>query len=78
MTKCKVRRTIRSVVENIENIDATPKFKLHDCLEVYNGHYEGHNFYVKDIRYDADHQEFQYMYEFLGPVWLYESQLVRA
>lgn len=43
--------------------DKKPKYKLKDYLQVYSGSYEGHRFYVKDIRYNFDIDEFEYLYD---------------
>lgn len=40
-----------------------PKYKVGDYLKVYCGTYQDHCFYVKEVRYNHDHNKFEYLYD---------------
>lgn len=73
----KTIRTVRQVIEREEAIDRQPQFGFGDYVEVYYGRYEGHNFWIKDIRYNHDRNCYEYLYRigFAGD-WLGENQIV--
>lgn len=72
----KTVRTIRQVVERDEELKQQPKYAVGDVMEVYSGSYEGHTFWIKDIRYNHDRQCFEYLYsDFLMGGWYTDGQL---
>jgi hypothetical protein len=71
-------RTEHRVVEVEREISAKPKYKIGDYLEVYCGHLEGHEFVVKDVRYNLDRQCFEYKYNWpLEAEWYSEQVLTK-
>jgi len=56
-----------------------PKYELKQYMQVYCGPYEGHNFYVKDIRYNMDSRKWEYLYDgILMGGWYAENMVVPA
>jgi hypothetical protein len=53
-----------------------PAHKVGDYMRVYCGRDEGHNFYIKDVRYNNVIRQFEYLYE--GHDWYGEKSLVCA
>lgn len=79
MPRVKTIQTVRSRVEGEANLREMPEFKVGDWVEVYYGQYEGHNFVIKDVRWDYDHPEgYQYLRgDFVdGGAWYHENQLI--
>lgn len=75
----KTVRTVTQVVERDETVKAQPEFKIGDYLEVYSGPDEGHNFWVKDVRWNHDRKTFEYLYDgVLMGGWKPEANVVRA
>lgn len=75
----KTVRTVTKIVERDEEVRHAPKFSIGDYMEVYYGQYEGHNFWIKDIRFNHDRGCFQYLYG--GGVmggWMAEDQIIRV
>lgn len=73
----KTVRTVRKIVERDEELRQQPQFGIRDYVQIYFGQYEGHHFWIKDVRYNHDHDCFQYLYG--GGVmggWMNERQLV--
>lgn len=58
----KTVRTVTSVVECDEDVRQKPEFAVGDYMEVYCGEYQGHHFWIKDIRYNHDSARFEYLY----------------
>lgn len=71
-------RTAHQIVERDEDIPQKPEFQIGDYVEVYSGRNEGHHFWIKDIRFNYDHGQFEYLYgvPLLGG-WHLENQVVR-
>jgi hypothetical protein len=61
----KIVRTVRQVVEvdDYEPQGMKPQLGIGDYVEVYCGHNEGHHFWIKDIRFNADVPCFEYLYD---------------
>lgn len=59
----KTIRTPRARVEAIEKVQGKPEFEIGNYMEIYSGPYEGHNFYIADIRYNWDNSQFEYLYD---------------
>lgn len=76
MPRVKTIRTVMKRVEQEEEVHQAPKFGIGDYVEVYSGDREGHNFWIKDIRYDHDHQTYEYFYGSFMSSWHVERQLV--
>jgi hypothetical protein len=56
-----------------------PKHKIGDYMRVYCGSYEGHCFYIKDVRYNYDARKFEYLYDgTLMGGWYQEGTIVSA
>lgn len=74
----KTIETVRQVVEREETLDVHPKYKVGQYMEVYCGQYEGHNFYIEDIRYNHDIRKFEYLYGGFMGGWYLENCVVPA
>jgi D-arabinose 1-dehydrogenase-like Zn-dependent alcohol dehydrogenase len=53
-----------------------PKHKIGDYMRVYCGSYEGHCFYIKDVRYNSERKKYEYLYGMAG--WYAENCIVPA
>lgn len=58
----KTVRTVCQIVEREEALQQKPEFRVGDYVEVYSGRNEGHHFWVKDVRFNHDHGQFEYLY----------------
>ncbi|MBA8822272.1 hypothetical protein FHW00_004638 [Ochrobactrum sp. P6BSIII] len=71
-------KAIRTVV-TIEEYETTPpcepQFNVGDYCEVYCGHFEGHSFYINDVRWNEDRKAFEYLYLYF--IWLDGGSIVR-
>lgn len=75
----KAIRTISEIKETEYKGSEKPKYKLNQYMEVYNGPYEGHNFWIKDIRFNYDINKFEYLYD--APLmggWYAENCIIAA
>lgn len=73
----KTIRTVSKIVERNEKVSKTPKFSKDDYVEIYSGYREGHCFVIKDIRYNYDYNNFEYLYgNILLGGWIPENSLV--
>lgn len=73
----KTVETMRYVMERDEELKQKPEFQMGDYVEVYSGRNEGHHFWVKDVRFNHDHGQFEYLYgtPLLGG-WHQENRVV--
>lgn len=72
----KTIRTVRQVVERDEDIAQEPEYAVGDYMEVYSGDFEGHNFWIKDVRFNYDSGCFEYLYwDLLFGGWYAAGQL---
>lgn len=71
----KTIRTIRQVVERDEYVSEAPQFKIGDCVEIYSGTFEGHCFWIKDVRYNHDLERFEYLYGGVMGGWYGEKNI---
>lgn len=75
----KAIRTVNEIRETEYKGSEKPKYKLNQYMEVYCGSYEGHSFYIKDIRYNHDINKFEYLYDgTLMGGWYSENRIVPA
>lgn len=72
----KTVRTVKRRISDVEELNISPKFSIGQWVEIYHGMYEGHEFTIRDIRYNHDRQRFEYLYEFVGDHWYGEGQLI--
>lgn len=78
--KVKTIEVKRIFVESFEDVGREPKFKIKQYVEIYSGSlYAAHRFYIKDIRYNKDTREFEYLYDaILMGGWYPERCIVPA
>lgn len=69
-------RTVHELREGTYNGKEKPKYKVGDYMRVYCGSFEGHNFWIKDVRYNYDRNKFEYLYNGYG--WHAEGTIVTA
>lgn len=55
-------RTVTSIVTKTEPVAEKPEFGVKDYVQVYCGQYEGHCFWIKEVRWNHDIQKFEYLY----------------
>lgn len=68
-------RTIKTIVEEYRD-SAKPRWKIGDYVKVYCGGHQDHRFVVKDVRFNADTDQFEYLYVPYG--WYGQRQLTDA
>lgn len=66
---------VRQTVTGWTTPPRKPEFKKGDHVEIYSGLYEGHNFWIKRVRWNSNSQKFQY--EYFGH-WYNEDVIVAA
>jgi len=58
----KTIRTVRRVIERDNDALAVqPRYRIGDYMEIYCGLYEGHNFTIRDVRFNYDRHGFEYL-----------------
>lgn len=58
---------------------AGPKYKVGDYMKVYCGQYEGHHFYIKEVRFNKKTDSYEYLYDgILMGGWYHENAIVQA
>lgn len=73
----KTVRTVRQVIEKDEELDQKPKYKIRQYMEVYAGQLEGHQFWIKEIRFNHDYTKYEYLHlAGLYGVWHFEDMIV--
>lgn len=74
----KAVRTVHTIKTAEEEYSGkgNPRWKVGDYVKVYCGSNQDHCFTVKDIRFNADTDQFEYHYPFYG--WYGERQLTDA
>ena len=73
----KTVRTVMKVIERDEVVKRAPKFNIGDYMLVYYGQWEGHNFSIKEVRFNHDRESFEYLYDGLVMGgWMSEDQVV--
>jgi len=72
-------RITTNYIEGWATTKNLPRFEMYTYCEVYSGHNEGHNFWIKGIRYNKDKGEFEYLYNgMLRHEWYVDGQIVFA
>jgi hypothetical protein len=70
-------RTVQRAVERENDVlSVQPKSGVGDYVEIYCGLYEGHNFTVRDVRFNYDRGGFEYLRRNSFGGWYPENFLV--